>query len=42
MAYRIAIKYLLHSTEIEDIRQELFELGHNARNITNTQHRITK
>jgi hypothetical protein len=41
-AYRIVIKYLLHSTEIEDIRQELFELGHNARSIINAQHRITK
>jgi hypothetical protein len=41
-AYRIVIKYLYHSTEIEDKRQELFELGHNARNIINAQHRITK
>jgi arsenate reductase-like glutaredoxin family protein len=38
----IVIKYLLQSTEIEDIRQELSELGHNARNIINAQHRITK
>jgi UDP-N-acetylglucosamine pyrophosphorylase len=41
-AYRIVIKYLHHSREIEDIRREIFELGHNARNITNAQHRITK
>jgi hypothetical protein len=41
-AYRIVIKYLHHSTEIEDTRQELIELGHNSRNIINAQHRITK
>jgi hypothetical protein len=29
-AYRIVIKYLHHSTDTEDIRQELFELGHNV------------
>jgi len=31
-AYRIAIKYLHHSTNTEDIKQELFELGQNVRN----------
>ena len=40
--YRIVIKYLHHSTNTEDIRQELFELGHNVRNIINAQHRTTK
>jgi hypothetical protein len=40
--YRIVIKYLHHSTDTEDIRQELFELGHNVRNIKNAQHRTTK
>ena len=41
-AYRIVIKHLHHSTDIEEIRQELLELEHKARNILNTQHRITK
>jgi hypothetical protein len=41
-AYRIVIKHLHHSTDTEDIRQELLELGHNARNIINAHHRITK
>jgi hypothetical protein len=41
-AYRIVIKHLHHSTDTEDIRRELLELGHNARNIINAHHRITK
>jgi hypothetical protein len=36
------IKYLQHSTDTEDIRQEMFELGHNIRNLTNAHHRTTK
>jgi len=40
--YRIVIKHLHHSTDIEEIRQELLELGHKARNILNAQNRITK
>ena len=41
-AYRIVIKHLHHSTDVEDIRQELLELGHKARNIINAQRRINK
>ena len=41
-AHRIVIKHLHHSTDIEDIRQELLELGQKARNKLNAQHRITK
>jgi hypothetical protein len=41
-AYRIVIKHLHHSTDMEEIRQELLELGHKARNILNAQNRITK
>ena len=41
-AYRIAIKYLHYTTDTEDIKQELSELGHNVRNIINAQHRTTK
>ena len=29
-AYRIVIKHLHHSTDIDEIRQELLELGHKA------------
>jgi hypothetical protein len=48
IAHRIVNKYLHHSTDTEDIRQELFELfelfelGRNVRNIINAQHRTTK
>ena len=41
-AYRIVIKYLHHSTDTADIKQELYELGHNVRNIINAQHKTTK
>jgi hypothetical protein len=42
MANRVVIKYLHHSTEIEDIRQDLLQQGHVARNIVNARHRVTK
>jgi len=38
----VVIKYLHHTTEVEDIRQELFALGHVVRNIVNVHHRLTK
>ena len=41
-AYRVVLKYLHHTTEVEDIRQELFALGHVARNIVNFHHSLTK
>jgi len=41
-AYRVVIEYLHYSTEIEDIRQDLLQQGHVARNIVNVCHRITK
>jgi len=41
-AYRVIDKYLHHSTDTEEIRQDLFDLEHNVRNIVNAQHRITK
>ena len=41
--YRIVIKYLHDCTDTEGIKQELFELEHNVRNIMNdAQHRTTK
>ena len=30
-AYRIVIRYLHHSTNLEDIKQQLAELGHTVR-----------
>jgi hypothetical protein len=41
-AYRVVLKYLHNTTEVEDIRQELFALGHVARNIVNVYDRLTK
>jgi len=41
-AYRVALKYLHHTTDVEDTRQELFALGHVARSIVNVHHRLTK
>jgi hypothetical protein len=41
-AYRVVLKYLHHTTVVEDIRQELFALRHVVRNIVNVRHRLTK
>jgi len=41
-AYRVVLKYLHHTTEVEDICQELFTLRHVVRNIVNIHHRLTK
>jgi 3-methyladenine DNA glycosylase AlkC len=41
-AYRVVLKYLHHTTDVEDIRQELFALGHVVRNIVNFHHRLMK
>ena len=41
-AYRIVLKYFHHTTDVEDIRKELFALGHVARNLVNVRHRLTK
>jgi hypothetical protein len=41
-AYRIVIRYLHHSTNLDDIKQELAELGHTIRNIINVRHKLTK
>jgi RNA binding exosome subunit len=31
-SHRVVLKYLHHSTDVKDIRQELFDLGHTVRN----------
>jgi hypothetical protein len=41
-AFRVVLKYLHHTTDIEEIRQDLLQQGHVARNIVNAHHRITK
>jgi hypothetical protein len=41
-AFRIVIRYLHHSTNLDSIKQELAELGHKVRNIINARHKITK
>jgi hypothetical protein len=41
-AYRVVIKYLHFSTDSEDIKQELSNLGHKVRNIINARNRVTK
>jgi hypothetical protein len=37
----VVLKYLHHSTDVRDIRQELLEMGH-VRNIVNVHHTQTK
>ena len=41
-AYRVVLKYLHHTSEIEDIRQDLLRQGHVSRNIVNAHYRIFK
>jgi hypothetical protein len=41
-AYRVVLKYLHHTTEVEDIKQDLLQQGHVARNIVNADHRVSK
>jgi len=41
-AYRVVIRYLHHSTDITELRQELAELGHKVRNIVNARNRTTR
>jgi PAX-interacting protein 1 len=40
-SHRVVLKYLHHSRDVKDIRQELFDLGHTVRNIINVYDRIT-
>ena len=41
-AFRVVLKYLHYTADTNDIKRELFELGHTVRNITNIRHRQTK
>ena len=41
-AFRVVLKHLHHSSNLDDIKQELRSLGHVVRNIINVTHRLTK
>jgi len=41
-AFRLVIKHLHHTTDLDDIKNELRILGHEVRNIINVTHRQTK
>lgn len=41
-AFRIVIKHLHHTTQMEEIQEELTAQGHKVRNIINGRHRTTK
>jgi hypothetical protein len=41
-AYRTVIRYLHHSTNLDDIKQEVAELGNTVRNTINVRYKQTK
>lgn len=41
-AFRIVMKYIHHTTDPNEIKQELGRNGHKVRNIMNGRHRVTK
>jgi len=41
-SYRIVIRHLHHSVDIQELKEEISNLGHTVRNIINARHRITK
>lgn len=41
-AYRVVIKHLHHTTEVQDIKNEIETMGHKVRNILNIKHKQTK
>ena len=41
-AFRVVIKHLHHTTDLDDIKNELLILGHEVRNKINVTHRQTK
>jgi hypothetical protein len=41
-SYRVVIKYLHHSVDIQELKEEITRMGHTVRNIINARHRITK
>ena len=41
-AFRVVLKHFHHSSNLDDIKQELSSLGHVVQNIINVKHRLTK
>lgn len=41
-AFRVVIKHLHHTTDLEEIKKELIEKGHKVRNILNIRQKATK
>jgi len=41
-AFRVVIKHLHHTTDLDDIKKELHILGHDLSDIINVKHRQTK
>ena len=41
-AFRVVLKHLHYSSNLDDIKQELSSLGHVVRNIINVKHRLSK
>jgi hypothetical protein len=41
-AFRVVLKHLHYTTDPEEIKRELLDLGHEVRNITNIRHWQTK
>lgn len=41
-AFRVVIRHLHHSVDIEDVKSELLEKGFEVRNMINIRHKITK
>jgi len=41
-SYRAVIKYLHHSVDVQDLRDEISQQGHKVRNIIDAKHRVTK
>jgi hypothetical protein len=41
-SYRAVIKYLHHSVDVQDLRDEISQQGHKVRNIIDAKHRVTE
>jgi arsenate reductase-like glutaredoxin family protein len=41
-SYRVVIKYLHHSVDIKELKEQISQHGHKVRNLINAKHRFTK
>jgi arsenate reductase-like glutaredoxin family protein len=41
-SYQVVIKYLHHSVDIQELKEEISQHGHKVRNIINAKHCVTK